>query len=144
MSRQSQLGNSVVAAAMQVCALMHVPCWRMNSRVVNVATPNDRRGFRPMAMGSWIDSTGKEHTAGMADLLAQPNIRFILAEAGSKSPFIAVTVPLWIECKAGKGQLSSDQRDFREYVLEIGAHYLLLRDCADELFAWFKEHGVKR
>jgi hypothetical protein len=131
MSRSSEAGNAVVAAAQQACALYRVPCWRMNSLPVMV--PKRGGGMRPICVGQWIDGNGETRNAGMADLLAQPAIEL---------DFPIVTVPLWIECKAGSGKLTPDQKDFRDFVLGIGAYWLELRDCADALLAWFKENGV--
>jgi hypothetical protein len=69
--RQSN-ANGVVNAVIEACGLYRVPWFRMQSRVVNIGDPNDRRGFRPFAVGKWTDEYGQEHSSGMADLLTHP------------------------------------------------------------------------
>ncbi len=96
-----------------------------------------------MFTGEWTDKQGRLRRKGMADLLATPTIEQWCGCDDSQTCF-DVAVPLWIECKAGTGELSADQRDFRDFVKGAGAGYLCLRDSADELIEWFNEKGVTR
>lgn len=141
MSSASQAGNSVVSAAELVCGMWGVPALRMQSRVVTVVGAGGRE--RPMFMGKWTDDNGIEHYGGMADLLLQPTIE-VVCLCNDSQTCMTVTVPLWVECKAGKGALSKDQRAFRDWVTSNGAGYLELRDSADALLDWFKLRKVER
>lgn len=134
MPKQINLGNTVVAAAEEACGLFGVPCYRMQSRTFTVVGTGGRS--RPMFVGQWRDRTGIIHHRGMADLLLTPSI------SDEKGWYI--TVPLWVECKAGTGALRSEQIAFRDDVLAAGAHHLELRDSAGDLLDWFQEQGVHR
>lgn len=142
MSRASEAGNSVVKAAEQACALHGVPSYRMQSRVMTVVGMGGKE--RPMFFGGWTDDDGTQYKGGMTDLLATPTVRFNCSGGGWPTISFAATTPLWIECKAGSGELTHDQIKFRDHVLRNGASHMLLRDCADELITWFVTHGVKR
>lgn len=97
-----------------------------------------------MFMGKWTDNDGIEHYGGMADLLLMPTIEVVCLCADSQS-VRDVTVPLWVECKAGKyAALTKDQRAFRDFVSSAGAEFLELRDSADDLLTWFKQRKVER
>lgn len=64
------------------------------------------------------------------------------------------TVALWVEAKAGKeraakpnrcmcGDTALDhQEHFRQYVTGAGAYHLIVRDSAEVLIQWFREHGT--
>jgi len=137
MSRASDKANSVMNAVEQLAALYRVPTYRMQSRVFDVIAKHG--GTRPLLVGRWTDSYGTVHTAGMADLLLTPTISLL-------GPVVVqrVAVPLWVECKAGEGRQTPDQKAFEDHVILCGAHYLLARDCADSVYGWFKLHGVIR
>lgn len=139
MGKASQAGNSVVQATETVCGMYGVPCFRMQSRVMTVVGAGGRS--RPMFMGKWTDNDGVEHFGGMADLLLMPTIKLWCGDC--RAP-IEATVALWVECKAGSGALSKDQRAFRDFVLSAGAQHLELRDSADDLLTWFKLRKVER
>lgn len=154
MSRASAAANGLMVAAYQCAMMVHVPCFRMQSRVFTVVGAGGRQ--RPMNMGEWTDDFGVKHTSGMADWLMMPRIRTnIKGELHPKvetpnmtlsivASSTGIVVPLWVECKAGSGRLEKSQREFREYVEGSGAHYLELRDSADELLQWFNDHGVEK
>ena len=155
MSRSSDAGNAVVYAAEQVCALYGVQVTREQSRMFNVQGVGGR--WRPMFFGTWTDTNwrlthyaGKRLTniwnSGKADLLARPRIRLPitgdLIEVAAK--YFRFSVPLWIECKAGKGSLEPAQNAFKIWVESNGDSYLLLHDDVRPLIEWFDSHGVEK
>lgn len=142
MSASSKAANSVVQAVEQVAALYSVPAFRMQSRVFMVPGIGGRE--RPMVVGAWRDKLGEVHTRGMADLLLQPQIEVVWNDS-SPRVLIRVCVPLWVECKYGSGTLTKDQKVFRDYVVERGAHHLAVADDpVNEVLRWFADHGVER
>lgn len=134
MSRASAAGNSVVKAIEDICGLFRVPVLRMQSRTFIVPGVGGRE--RPMFMGEWTDMFGYKHRKGMADLLAMPCI-----ETGDG---FLVTVPLWIECKAGTSEMRKEQIAFKEFVEAAGAYHLEARDSADPVIEWFKTNKVEK
>lgn len=138
----SEKGNSVVQAVEQVAALYRVPCYREQSVVFTVENGGKSR---PIFVGKWTDRFGTEHTKGKPDCLLTPRIQAPVFD-GSQIPVghVRECVPLWCECKFGSGELSDDQKAFRDDVLAAGAYYLECRDSADSLIDWFTRHGVKR
>lgn len=135
MSRSSEAGNSVVQAAIQACMLRGVPVVRFNSG--QFMGFGDKGRARPVAASIWYDDLGAKHTAGMPDLLARPTT--ILPGVN-----VRITVPLWIECKAGTSKLTSEQKAFREMCEAHHEHYIELRDSAEELMEWFTRNQVTR
>ena len=127
--------NAVVGAVCDAAALFNVPAFRMNTRTVEVVGVGGRS--RPMFFGQWTDDLGVLHRKGMADLLLTPRIAIWTDN-------LKVTVPLWVECKSGSGELEPDQILFRDFVLRGGAYYLEAHDCADVVIQWFSEFGVVR
>lgn len=93
-----------------------------------------------MNIGDWTDRFGSKHTAGMADYLLTPRILCKTLDGLSRW----TAIPLWAECKSGSGDLTRDQKLFREDVMEAGAYHLIVRDSADALLAWFEEMGVRK
>ena len=134
-SKASAAGNSVVQAVEQACAIFGVRCYRQQSRAVTVVGVGGRP--RPMFMGQWRDRNGTLHYAGIADLLLTPNIRW-------ESGFVECVTALWVECKAGTGRLTDEQKAFKEDVEEAGAYYIECHDSADQVVQWFLDHGVQR
>jgi hypothetical protein len=141
MSRASANANAVVYAAEQVCALYGVQCTREQSRVINVEGAAGR--WRPMFFGKWTDDEGNVHNSGRADLLARPRVWFSFTGEYAQR-LERFTVPLWIECKSGKGRLTPDQIAFKKWVEDNGDHYVLIHDDVRPLIAWFDAHGVKK
>lgn len=139
MSKASDAANAVVNSTIQVCALYGVKVFRMQSRVIMV--PGTAGRMRPMFFGKWTDDFGNEHNSGMADLLARPKIFAYYSETHSQDEFL--TVPLWIECKAGKGTLSPEQEAFRHHVLANGEHHVTVQNDLRPLMQWFDAHGLK-
>ena len=135
MSRSSDRANSVVAAVEQVAQMYGVPCYRMQSRVFTV--PGRGGKNRPMFVGQWRDDLGVIHHGGMADLLLHPRIWQARGEP-------SIPVPLWVEAKSGSGELEPEQVAFARHVMENGGFYLVAKDSADEVLAWFKAQGVAR
>lgn len=127
------LGNSVVKAVEMACAIYGVRCYRQQSRAVTVVGVGGR--LRPMFMGQWRDRNGALYSRGMADLLLTPWIGM---------PTFGHCEVLWVECKAGTGELSKEQKAFRDDVKDVGAHYIECRDSADPVVAWFDRHSVRR
>lgn len=133
--------NDVQAAIEQVCQIYSVPCFREQSRVLRI-------GKGLVFYGKWRDGRGVWHSCGKADYLLTPQI-----EIGS-AMLHRITVPLWVEAKAGKeraakpnrcmcGDTALDhQEHFRKYVTGAGAYHLIVRDSAEVLIQWFREHGV--
>lgn len=138
MSRVSDTANSVVSACETACAINRVPVMRMNSRTFLVPGKGGRE--RPMFTGEWTDQLGVKRRKGMADLFAMPRIQILQDQTLT----IETTVPLWIECKSGSGILTEEQELFRSFVEYAGAYYILAKDSADAVMAWFKEHRVRR
>jgi hypothetical protein len=109
-----------------------------------------------MFFGQWNDDLGIVHRKGMADLLLTPRIAVwpALQEGNPKwlmpvetAPFdirLRVTVPLWVECKSGSGELDPEQIAFRDHVVKSGAYYLEAHDCADVVLEWFEFYWVLR
>lgn len=140
--------NSVQFAIEDACQRFRVPCFREQSRVVRID------GGRPVYFGKWRDALGVWHSCGKADYLLTPKIQ-ILVEI-HPTGIVDSVVPLWIEAKAGKerapklnrcmcGQKDLDhQKHFADFVTASGAYHLVVRDSADALMQWFKEHGVIR
>ena len=157
MSRASDAANAVVHAVEQILDLYGVQHTREQSRVVMV--PGAAGRTRPMFFGKWIDDNGEVHSSGRADILARPKIRVrhptamvmltgLVKELHSDAELNIenwkITIPLWIECKSGKGTLSPDQRAFRAWVTGNGDEYLLIHDDARPLISWLEEHGVRK
>jgi hypothetical protein len=133
MSRGSVAGNSVIKAVVDICGLYGVPVLRMQSRTFTVAGVGGKE--RPFFVGEWVDANGATHRRGMADLLLQPTINL---------EKVSITVPLWVEGKAGSGKLEFEQKCFRDWVESIGAGYICVTDSCEELMQWFKDYGVKK
>lgn len=137
--------NFVQSAIEQVCQIYSVPCFREQSRVLKV-------GNRLVFYGTWKDARGILHSCGKADYLLTPRVPEFPDD--KRSGFW--TVPLWVEAKAGKERASKPNRCmcgdsaldhqeyFRKYVTGAGAHHLIVRDSADALVSWLKEHGAIR
>lgn len=142
MPKPISASNAVVSAVESACAIYGVRCYRMNTRVFEVAGQGGRK--RPMFMGSWRDELGTHHFTGMADLLLTPRVRLPILNGGKLVDIATATITLWVECKSGTGRLSPEQKEFRDDVVKAGAAYLEIRDSADELIAWFEKMGVKR
>jgi len=136
MSKASEAGNAAVNSVLQICALYGVPAFRMQSRAFEVIGKGG--AARPMFVGEWHDALGVKHRSGMADVLATPTIRLLTLDPG------LVQVPLWIECKAGSGQLTPEQQAFKSFILGTGGYYLEARDSFDVVLEWFRTHGVRR
>lgn len=136
--------NSVMQAVEQLCGIYNVPCFRIQSRVIEVADKRKPGGVRPFFMGIWKDALGESHTGGMADMLLMPSVdvNYLFDDLHCESGPNYVTVPLWAELKAGRNGLSSEQEKFKKYVESKGAFYLSVRDSADPLIAWFREYGI--
>lgn len=145
MSRASAAGNSVMKAVEDVCGLFGVPAIRMQSRTFMVPGVGGRE--RPFFVGEWTDALGVKRRKGMADMLLQPRVN-ITYEANFKGAKVKIplsfTVPLWCECKAGSGTLSSDQQAFREWVLSIGAAHICVTDSCEQLMEWFRAKNVEK
>jgi hypothetical protein len=140
-------GNAAMSAVEDCAAFYGVRYYRMQSRVFTV--PGRGGKDRPMFMGGWRDEYGVMHTKGMSDFLLTPRIAIPGPVTGptTKTPQLMphyVCVPLWVECKAGRDELSQDQIDFRDDVTKAGAFWLCCKDSYEELIAWFQEHGVTR
>lgn len=149
--------NSVQFAIEDACQRFNVPCFREQSRVITI-------GNRPVFFGKWRDALGVWHSCGKADYLITPRKRVEIivpaSEFGegvivpSKTIAVSLLTALWVEAKAGKerppkknrcmcGDETLDhQEHFRKYVTGTGAYHLVVRDSADALIQWFKEHGV--
>lgn len=140
MSKASDAANAVVNAAAQVLDLYGVRYTREQSRVIQVEGAAGR--WRPMFFGQWVDDFGVKHNSGKADLLARPRIWAATVLAGTVAG--RISVPLWIECKAGKGRLSPDQIAFKNWVEANGDEYMLIHDDVRPLITWLDEHGVVR
>ena len=144
MSRASDAANAVVNACEQVLAMYGIQSTREQSRVIMVEGAAGR--MRPMYFGKWTDDFGKAHASGRADLLARPRLHLGVS-ASDDSPIVVpkvVTIPLWIECKSGKGTLSPDQRAFRAWVTSNGDEYLLIHDDIRPLIEWIESRGIKK
>lgn len=146
MSKSSDASNTVVYTAVKTCDLYRVKSLRMQSRVMWV--PGAAGRPRPMFFGKWTDDFGKEHNGGMADLLARPRVELNRFEDcdcvhGCAPPTPKITVPVWIECKSGKGRMTPDQIAFKNYVEGNGETYILLHDDMRPLTEWFESHGLK-
>lgn len=142
MSRASDAGNGVMKAVEDVCNLYDVPVTRMQSRTFTV--PGKGGKERPFFVGEWIDRMGVKRRKGMADLLAQPSVCLGVLTGKKELSTTTVTIPLWIECKAGTGKLTGDQQAFKEWVDEIGAAYLCVTDSCEELLNFFKHYDLRR
>lgn len=134
-SKRVTPGNANMAAVASAAALYGVPYYRMQSRTFTIEGAGGRD--RPMFMGGWNDRTGIFHAKGMADFLLTPRIKLLV-------PDFMVCVALWVECKAGKDELSAEQEAFRDDVQAAGAFWICCKNSCDELLTWFKEHGVTR
>lgn len=146
--------NSVQSAIEQVCQIYSVPCFREQSRVLKV-------GNRLVFYGTWKDARGVLHSCGKPDYLTTPRITPLpqiydgYTAAGSPKLW-SIVVPLWVEAKAGKeraakpnrcmcGDTALDhQEHFHQYVTGSGAYHLIVRDSAEALVSWLKEHGAIR
>lgn len=142
MSRASAAGNGVVKAVEDVCGLFGVPVLRMQTRTFTVPGAGGRE--RPFFVGEWTDAMGVKHRKGMADLLLMPQIRIKQCLEHRPQQMLYVTIPLWVECKAGSGKLEKDQREFKDWVMSIGAAYLCVTDSCEALMDWFKNYGVEK
>jgi hypothetical protein len=153
MSKASDAANGLMVAVSQVAGLYFVPAFRMQSRALPVVGKGGRS--RPMFFGEWTDDLGEKHKSGMADWLLMPHIRAsikatitppfagVIAPPVLTSSVVGVTIPLWCECKTGRGKLTDDQFAFKLFVENAGAHHIALHDSADELIEWFVTHGVQ-
>lgn len=144
MSKSSDNSNAVVYAAVKCCDLYGVRSLRMQSRVMWV--PGAAGRLRPMFFGKWTDDNGKEHNGGMADLLARPRVPVTIHhDNGTSLKYpIKIAMPVWIECKSGKGRMTPDQIAFKNYVENNGETYILLHDDMRPLTEWFEKNGVKK
>jgi hypothetical protein len=130
--------NANMQAVADAAALYGVRAYRMQSRTFTVTGAGGRE--RPMFMGGWHDGTGIFHAKGMADFLLTPKIQ-VSTKLGLP---IFASVALWVECKSGMGELTADQRAFRDDVLDAGAFWLCAKDSCGELIEWFRKHQVTR
>lgn len=141
----AQNENAVMYAVEQVCSLYGVQVTREQSRQFNVQGAAGR--WRPMFFGTWTDFSGKltrrvgkritnVWNKGKADFLARPRIKVLV------HPDVWLSIPLWIECKSGKGKQTPEQAAFQKWVQTNGDAYMLLGDDVRPLIAWFEEHGV--
>lgn len=134
-----------MVAVEQICGLYGVPATRMQSRTFTVPGVGGRP--RPFFVGEWTDTMGVKRRKGMSDWLLQPRITMLVA-VKAKGEQVSVplswTVPLWVECKAGKGKMDDDQLAFREWVLSIGASHICVTDSCEELMQWFKDKKVEK
>lgn len=159
MSRSSDAANAVINAAEQVLDLYGVQHSREQSRVLNMKDDRDQRGYRPMYFGKWIDDEGKVHASGRADILARPKIQVrhpsatvmlttmvkeLHPDADLDLSNWKISIPLWIECKSGKGKLTPDQVAFRHWVVSNGDAWLLIHDDINPLIDWLKSHNVSK
>jgi len=128
-------------AVESTAGLFGVRCYRMQSRVFTV--PGAGGASRPMFVGAWHDRTGVIHHKGMADFLLMPRIWFGRDMTNGFKP-VRITVPLWVECKAGEDRLSEDQLAFRADVEDAGAFWICCHDSSESLLEWFKKMGVER
>jgi hypothetical protein len=132
-------------AVEDICGLYGVPALRMQSRTFTVKGVGGKD--RPFFVGEWKDANGIKHRKGMADFLLQPRVTMHVAVKVRgeevKVP-LSFTVPLWVECKAGTGVLNEDQREFRDWVLSIGAAYICVTDSCEELMEWFRSKKVEK
>lgn len=147
MSKSSEAANAVMNAVEQVLNLYGVRSTREQSRTIMVEGVAGR--WRPMSFGKWIDDNGETHTKGRADILARPRIAhlFDIHPLDTKifgTAIAKVSVPLWIECKSGKGTMSHDQRAFQKWVTDNGDYFLTIHDDVRPLIEWLEEHGVKK
>lgn len=147
MGKRISPSNAVGNAVEQACLLYGVPCYRMNSRVLTVAVKGGKE--RPMFFGSWTDRFGVKHRSGMADYLLTPSVTLSViktdwAASDGLLPKIRVVVPLWIECKSGRGTLEPEQMAFKDDVQAVGSKYLMCHDNADVLVAWFEMMQVRK
>lgn len=145
MSRASDAGNAVMKGTEAICAMYGIPTLRMQSRMFTVPGVGGRE--RPFFVGEWTDAMGAKHRGGMADLLAMPKITVTstVEIRGESKPFnINFVTPLWVECKAGAGKQTPEQRLFQEWVESIGASYLLVTDNCQQMLDWIKNHGVRK
>lgn len=118
--------------------MWRVPVFRQQSRVFTVEGEDGKK--RPFFVGQWTDNQGIKHTKGMADLLAMPRVEFY-----DDGKYICdITVPLWIECKAGTGTLTKDQREFKDFIEESGAFYICAVDSSTAVLDWFRDEKVKK
>lgn len=114
---------------------------------------SDHGRKRPMYFGGWVDDLGITQHSGMADVLLTPRVSVSCVIAGCVPGLIPATrersqvmvpVPLWVECKAGTGELRKAQKTFRDHVVKSGAFFLEAHDCADVVVQWFEQFGVTR
>lgn len=120
------------------CGLYGVPFYRMQSRVFTVIGAGGRE--RPMMTGSWHDKLGRRHTGGITDFLLTPAI-----EIHGVPGFNCITVPLWVEVKAGRDRLAPEQKEFRDYIQATpGGYWLVVKDGPEDLLEWFKNFGVRK
>lgn len=139
--------NAVQFAIEDACQRFNVPCFREQSRVITI-------GNRPVFFGKWRDALGVWHSCGKADYLITPRIRIFTDDGNVRLCREDIAVAVWVEAKAGKERppkrnrcmcgddLLDHQGHFRRYVTGTGAYHLVVRDSADALIQWFKEHGV--
>src|SRR6185312_14927874 len=94
---------------------------------------------------------------GMADLLALPVQEYCPGCGARPAPLVPgwsktkccgrttdeAHVPLWIECKAGRGVQSDAQKEFQREVEQQGHVYLLARS-SDDVLGWLRRDGVTR
>lgn len=109
--------GQVLRSILDYLAVKRVMAFRMNTGAVKI----DKRFMR---FG----------TPGMADILAFYKIDECTM-CGS------IILPLWIECKAGKGKQSEAQKSFQEMVEAEGHTYLLARSIGD-VERFLQEHGA--
>jgi hypothetical protein len=129
-------------AVEDVCGLYGVPATRMQSRMFTVPGVGGRE--RPFYVGEWTDERGEKHQGGMADFLLQPSINLEIVTGNKALKGEHVTVPLWVECKAGSGELQANQKAFKAWVEWTGAGYLCVTDNCQTLMDWFEIYGVEK
>jgi hypothetical protein len=88
-----------------------------------------------MSVGGLRDSTGRTvrfGVRGMADILALPKeINGFGCYESMEYQEVEQIEPLWIECKAAKGEQSPLQKSFQEQVEREGHRYVIIRSIDD-------------
>lgn len=144
MSRASEAANAVVYSVEKVLDLYGVDYTREQSRCVMVPDNHRSCGFRPLYFGEWKDSSGELHRKGKPDILARPRIPQPPRGLADEHPARFITTPLWIECKSGKGRMSTDQIQFKNWVESNGDSFILIHDDVRPLLLWLEMMNVKK
>lgn len=148
MSKASEAANAVVYSVEKVLDLYGVDYTREQSRCVMVQDDRRSCGFRPLYFGEWKDAAGNLHRKGKSDLLARPRVPLVMwtpySDFATLPDAPLITVPLWIECKSGKGRMESDQIAFKNWVESNGDAFLLIHDDVRPLIAWLDSNSVKK